>query len=366
MSEIYNKLLEYMKRLQPSANKKEKKKTFDEILKFINNNDFTEKDFDLLFRGEESQKIIGLPELCGKKNSMGEFKDSAKKVLQILHDLMYLSRKSEAICNDFVIYDDEIRLMHLGEHYSISKKKDPKFATTVLEVIKVVIDKRPQLELCEYVQKKIYADEIQKGIKQYSENKKTEDSKNVQKNYVMDYINQTTDSIYFEPKTWDDVLKLKNKKLLTTEFLSINYNTSKNKDKPTFIDEDKEMEEEIINNFIDPLTVKSDKLDLKAFSEQDVKKLHLQFETFDPVFFLEKFYSNASLHKFSECLGNLENNLQQVNLDDENLIDKNIYKYLDCKKLLDSLFDKFKKIPIISSRILKTISKTFKIKLLGL
>jgi uncharacterized protein (DUF2164 family) len=288
---------------------------------------------DLLFKGDPSKKIIGILELAGKKNSIGKFKESSCHLVRILHSLLYLSGQLDTFREEFVLYDDYIPLMNLGEHYE-THIKDKDYSIRVVEIIKVIMEKRPQLTMTMYI-KKQYIDMIQKALEDYKE-LKTHDNK--ARSYVKEVVNSTSETLTFEPKTWEDVTKLKNKKLLTTEFL--NFNSNKD-DKVTFVDDDKELELELINNFIDPLTNDQRLLNFKDYTDDEAKKLHLQFETFDPVFFLEKFYGTTGLDRFEQCLLNLQRNMQQVSVADGKLIDKNIYKYLECKKLLDYILSKF-------------------------
>ena len=97
---------------------------------------------------------------------------------------------------------------------------------------------------------------------------------------------------------------------------------------------------EFIENFIDPLD-DNRKLNIGDYTEEEIKKLHIQMDTFDPVFFLEKIYKKISLKDFASAIIDLSENLKKINDKDEKLIDKNIYKYLDCKKLLDTMLTKF-------------------------
>jgi uncharacterized protein (DUF2164 family) len=332
-NKIYNTIFDLMKKIQPSANKKQKKNTYHELLVFVNENELQEDEMDLLFKGDQSKKIIGILELAGKKNSIGKFKDSSCHLVRFLHSLLYLSGQLEKFRGNFVLYDDFIAMMNLGEHFE-SHMKDKDYSQKVIEIIKVIIDERPHLQLSSYV-KKQYIDYINKALEDYNQSNKYD---NKAKSYVVDVVKATSETLAFEPKTWDDVLKLKNKKLLTTEFL--NFNTNRD-DKVTFVDDDKELEQELINNFIDPLTDQQRLLNFKDYTDEETRKLHLQFETFNPVFFLEKFYGTINLDRFEQNLLNLQNNMQQISAEDGKLIDKNIYKYLECKKLLDYILSKF-------------------------
>lgn len=330
-------LLNYMRNIQPSAKKKVKRLTYNDLLLYLNDTELSEGDVDILFSGNESLKIIGILELCGKKNSGGEFKKSAFELLKIVHDILIFSKQSERYSKEFVLYDDYIKAMSLSDHYKESKHtKDKEYKNRVIHILKTIKIIRPQFSFDNVLEKSAFK-EIMEEVEKLIAKFQSEKTKNT--NIYQEVMNEIKETVNLEPKTWDDVLKLKNKKLLTTEFISFNTNS---RETGTFIDEDKEAEKELINNFIDPLTRDNRKLNILDFTEEERSKLHLQYETFDSVFFLEKFYFGASLNQFQQALVYLETNLQQVSKDDENLVDNNIYKYLDCKKILDEILSRFK------------------------
>lgn len=329
-------LINYMKNIQPNAKKKLKKETYQDLLLYLNDTELPEQDIDLLFAGNEELKIIGLLELCGKKNNSGEFKNSAKELLRIVHDILIFSKQFERYSKEFVLYDDYIRAMNLADHFKFSKSvKEKDYKNRVIHIIKTIKIVRPQFSLENIIDKATLKEmmvEVEKLIAKF------QTQKSINTNIYQEVMNEIKETVNLEPKTWDDVLKLKNKKLLTTDFISLNSNSRAG----ALVDEEKEAEKEFINNFIDPLTTDNRKLNILDFSEDDRSKLHLQYESFDSVFFLEKFYSNFTLNQFQQSLSNLQFNLQQVSKDDENLVDNNIYKYLDCKKILDEILGKFK------------------------
>ena len=88
--------------------------------------------------------------------------------------------------------------------------------------------------------------------------------------------------ISLEPRTWEASEKM-GKKLLTVDFLAYNRGG-----------DDVGGDLEFIENFIDPLD-DNRKLNIGDYPEDDIKKLHIQMDTFDPVFFLEKIYKKMSL-----------------------------------------------------------------------
>ena len=333
--EEYKTLLTHMKNLQPSAAKKIKKKTYELILTFVNEAKLSQRMLDLIIKGDRNQKIIGLCELCSKKNARGNFKESTNEIIKIIHDWMILSAVSETITTEFAINEEYVIKMNLGEHYSVlsnSTKKDNKqLAQKVLKIIKTILDKRPSLELSDLVRSG-FIDVVEEALNQIKETeKKKEEEKDPEMEYAENMVDEVINTISMEPRTWEDVEK-SGKKLLTVDFLSM--------DGKQFIDDEKEAEIELVDNFIDPLNNNAH-LNVNNYKEEELQKLHIQMETFDPAFFLEKLYKTVTLDQFSTCLTNIDNNLQEINQRDETLIDKNIYKYLDCKKLLDSILQKF-------------------------
>jgi len=330
-------LLNYMKNIQPDAKKKLKRETYHDLLLYLNDTELSEQDIDILFAGNEELKIIGILELCGKKNQSGEFKNSSTELLKIMHDILIFSKQSERYSKEFVLYDDYIKSMNLSDHYKFSKSmKEKEYKNRVIHIVKTIKIVRPQFSLENIIDKvtlKEMIQEVEKLIEKF------QTQKSINTNIYQEVMNEIKETVNLEPKTWDDVLKLKNKKLLTTDFISLNTNS---KESGVLIDEEKEAEKELINNFIDPLTKDNRKLNILDFTEEERSKLHLQYDSFDNIFFLEKFYSGSTLNQFQQSLANLQLNLQQVSKDDENLVDNNIYKYLDCKKILDEILGRFK------------------------
>ena len=341
--EKYNQIFTYMKNLQPEAKKKIKKETYSQILNYVKENDLNEESFDLIIRGDRKKDIIGLCELISKKTRMGDFKGSTKEFLNIIYEWFYFSKNSETIIEQFAIDDDYLARMNLGEHYSrlstSSKKEEKNLSTKVIKIIKAILEKRPNLELKEFIRTgfieniKEALDKFQEGKEKEEEEEKKKKKNKLDLDSMDNIVEDTINIITSEPKTWEEVEKL-NKKILTTEFLSFGDNK---------FDDEKEDEMELIDNFIDPLNNNAH-LNIKDYSDNEIAKLHIQMETFDPVFFLEKLYKHMSFKEFSSSIISIENNLKEVNEKDEKLIDKNIYKYLDCKKLLDNILFQFKNV----------------------
>ena len=121
------------------------------------------------------------------------------------------------------------------------------------------------------------------------------------------------------------------------------------------ISEEKQILQNFLNNFIDPLTTNQRVINFGSFDEADRKKLHLQSEEFDTIYFYEKFYSQHTIRQMSNCLEILKCHQATLNLNEETLLDKNIYKYLDCKKILDELFSNFN---TNTSEILQDLKQT--------
>ena len=336
--EMYNQLFTYMENLQPKAKKKIKKQTYSLILNFVNENDLSQECLDLIIKGKREKNIIGLCELISKKTRMGDFKGSTNEFIKIIHDWFYLSKYSEKIITEFAINDDYVSRMNLGEHYSrlsTSTKKDEKnLSIKIIRIIKALLDHRSQLELKDFIRIG-FIECINEGLNKYKNEKKKEKEEKKKNNdfeYIENMVDEAINIITSEPKTWEEVEKM-NKKILTTEFLSFGDN----------MNDEQEDEIELIDNFIDPLNNNAH-LNIKDYNDNELAKLHIQMESFDPVFFLEKLYKHMSLDQFAASLISIDNNLNEVNQKDEKLIDKNIYKYLDCKKLLDSILLQFKNV----------------------
>ena len=336
--EMYNQLFTYMENLQPKAKKKIKKQTYSLILNFVNENDLSQECLDLIIKGKREKNIIGLCELISKKTRMGDFKGSTNEFIKIIHDWFYLSKNADKISTEFAINEDYLNRMNLGEHYSrlssSTKKEDKNLAIKIIKIIKSILEKRPTLELNEFIRIG-FIDSIKEGLDKYKNEKKIEKEEKKKNNdfeYIENMVDEAINIITSEPKTWEEVEKMK-KKILTTEFLSFGDN----------INDEQEDEIELIDNFIDPLNNNAH-LNIKDYTDNELAKLHIQMESFDPVFFLEKLYQHISLDQFAASIISIDNNLKEINQKDEKLIDKNIYKYLDCKKLLDSILLQFKNV----------------------
>ena len=336
--EMYNQLFTYMENLQPKAKKKIKKQTYSLILNFVNENDLSQECLDLIIEGNRKKNIIGLCELTSKKTRMGDFKGSTNEFIKIIHDWFYLSKNSEQISKEFASNDEYLARMNLGEHYSrlstSTKKEEKQLSIKIIKIIRLILEKRPTLELKDFIREG-FIESINEGLNKYKNEKKKEKEEKKKNNdfeYIENMVDEAINIITSEPKTWEEVEKM-NKKILTTEFLSFGDN----------MNDEQEDEIELIDNFIDPLNNNAH-LNIKDYTDNELAKLHIQMESFDPVFFLEKLYKHMSFKEFSSSIISIENNLKEVNEKDEKLIDKNIYKYLDCKKLLDSILLQFKNV----------------------
>ena len=348
---IYQTLLKHMKNIQPDASKSIKRKTYEILKKFVEENDLNDDSYDLIIKGDEKNELLGLCELISKKTRTGSFKGSTFEFLKIIH---YWFReieeeKSKKMVENFSLNEDYIKLMKLGEHYSrlytSTKKEEKKLAHQIIHIIRDILDMRKTLELKDII-KFGFIDAIQQGLDKYNaalqkkkekeekikeeENKEKniEQENNQEKEEHIKNMDEDYNPISLEPRTWEAAEKM-GKKLLTIDFLAYNKGGG-----------DVGGDLEFIENFIDPLN-DNKKLNIGDYPEEDIKKLHIQMDTFDPIFFLEKIYKKMSLNDFASAIIDIDENLKKINDKDEKLIDKNIYKYLDCKKLLDSILTKF-------------------------
>ena len=350
---VYETIFNHMKNLQPDASKSIKRKTYEIIKKYVEENDLDEESYDLIIKGDDKSDILGLCELISKKTRTGSFKGSTFEFIKIIH---YWFReieeeKSKKMVENFSLNEDYIKLMKLGEHYSrlcnSTKKEEKKLSHQIIHILRDILEMRKTLELKDLI-KFGFVDTVQKGLDKYDaalrkkrekeekekeeekkEEKKEEDEKEKEKEEEhVKNMDEDYNPISLEPRTWEAAEKM-GKKLLTIDFLAYNRGG-----------DDVGGDLEFIENFIDPLD-DNKKLNIGDYPEDDIKKLHIQMDSFDPIFFLEKIYKKISLKDFANAIIDIDENLKKINDKDEKLIDKNIYKYLDCKKLLDSILTKF-------------------------
>lgn len=350
---VYKTIYQHMKNIQPDASKSIKRKTYELLKKYVEENDLDDDCYDLLIKGDDKSDILGLCELVSKKTRTGSFKGSTHEFIKIIH---YWFReieeeKSKKMVENFSLNEEYIKAMKLGDHYSrlcnSTKKEEKKLSHEIIHILRDILDMRQTLEIKDLI-KFGFIDTVQKGLDKYDaalrkkkekeekakqeeikeqkeneeENKEKEEEEHI-KNMDEDY-----NPISLEPRTWEASEKM-GKKLLTVDFLAYNRGG-----------DDVGGDLEFIENFIDPLD-DNRKLNIGDYPEEDIKKLHIQMDTFDPVFFLEKIYKKMSLKDFANAIIDIDENLKKINDKDEKLIDKNIYKYLDCKKLLDTILMKF-------------------------
>ena len=144
----YKQLYEHMKNLQPDASKSVKKKTYDLIKSFVENNDLDDNCYDLLIKGDENGEILGICELISKKTRTGSFKGSTHELLKIVHYWFHNipdERKNKMIEN-FSLNEDFVKNMKLGEHYSrlfnSTKKDEKKLGQKIIHIIKEILNAR--------------------------------------------------------------------------------------------------------------------------------------------------------------------------------------------------------------------------------
>ena len=351
---VYKTIYKHMKNIQPDASKSIKRKTYELLKKYVEENDLDDDCYDLIIKGDDKNDILGLCELISKKTRTGSFKGSTYEFLKIIH---YWFReieeeKSKKMIENFSLNEEYIKLMKLGDHYSrlhsSTKKEEKKLSHQIIHILRDILDMRKTLEVKDLI-KQGFIEPIQKGLDKYDaalrkkkekeekikmeenqeKNENEEDIKEEElKEEHVKNMDEDYNPISLEPRTWEAAEKL-GKKLLTVDFLAYNRGG-----------DDVGGDLEFIENFIDPLD-DNRKLNIGDYTEEEIKKLHIQMDTFDPVFFLEKIYKKITLKDFASAIIDISENLKKINDKDEKLIDKNIYKYLDCKKLLDSILVKF-------------------------
>ena len=348
-NKIYKELFKHMKNLQPDASKSIKKKTYDLIKNFVKDNDLDDDCYDLLIKGEDKNEILGVCELISKTTRTGSFKGSTHELLKIIHfwfkDID--DEKKKKMIENFSLNEDCVKNMKLGEHYSrlcnSTKKEEKQLSHQIIHIIYDILEARKTLALKDLI-KSGFNDVVNKGLEKYKaallKKKEKEQKEQEEKNKEINEneekaeehiknMDEDYNPVSLEPRTWEAAEKL-NKRILTCDFLASNRG----------VDDAADTDLEFIENFIDPLN-DNKKLNIGDYPEEDIKKLHIQMDTFEPVFFLQKIYKHITLKEFADSIIEIDNNLQKINEKDEKLIDKNIYKYLDCKKLLDTMLTQF-------------------------
>ena len=82
---VYETIFNHMKNLQPDASKSIKRKTYEIIKKYVEENDLDEESYDLIIKGDDKSDILGLCELISKKTRTGSFKGSTFEFIKIIH-----------------------------------------------------------------------------------------------------------------------------------------------------------------------------------------------------------------------------------------------------------------------------------------
>ena len=193
---------------------------------------------------------------------------------------------------NFSINDDCVKNMKLGEHYSrlcnSTKTDDKKLSHQIIHILKKILDARKTIELKDLI-KPGFNECVSKGLAKYEETLKKKEKENKEKDEGNQEIegmeekgehikkmDEDYNPISLEPRTWEAAEKL-NKRILTCDFLASNRG----------INEVEDTDLEFIENFIDPLN-NNKKLNIGDYPEDDIKKLHIQMDTFEPIFFFTK------------------------------------------------------------------------------
>ena len=117
---VYKTIYQHMKNIQPDASKSIKRKTYELLKKYVEDNDLDDDCYDLLIKGDDKSDIPGLCELVSKKTRTGSFKGSTHEFIKIIH---YWFReieeeKSKKMVENFSLNEEYIKAMKLGDHYS--------------------------------------------------------------------------------------------------------------------------------------------------------------------------------------------------------------------------------------------------------
>ena len=111
---VYKTIYQHMKNIQPDASKSIKRKTYELLKKYVEDNDLDDDCYDLLIKGDDKSDLLGLCELVSKKTRTGSFKGSTHEFIKIIH---YWFReieeeKSKKMVENFSLNEDYIKAMN--------------------------------------------------------------------------------------------------------------------------------------------------------------------------------------------------------------------------------------------------------------
>lgn len=328
MSELVDlKLYDYIKKIQSSSKKLEKKEILDNLLfNYLElKENFLEKDIDLIFIGD-NKEIKGLIQLSGIMNIKGNFKESSKTIFKLIYKLISSGDKKMYFAEKISVYDDIIcNSMKLNDYFKLNSE----FKQIVIDFILIIKKIRSSLNIEEFGIKPSMVEEIKKEI--FARDKII---KKIEEEKLEEIKKKIADKLNYEPCTWAEVENLPNRYLINIDFIGNDLNVIKN----SFSEEEKE--KELLDNFVDPL---SNNLKNIIHFSKFKEEIHINCQKFKPEFFLEEICYETDYNEFIKKIKYLEENILNTNSKEINSLDRNLCKYLECKKIIDSLINNFNK-----------------------
>lgn len=376
-------LVEYLSKIQPTSKKSDKKDILNsnKLENYLLSTKLNDIDSDYVFEGDnglnENSEIKGLIELSGIYNVLGKFKGSSKQIIKIIHNIITKGKHKKIYQEKLSIFDNLIcSYMKLNIYYKIEEFKD-----IVLDILNCIRDVRSTLTLNELgftnnlklsidliesemeIRKKEVVINKKKTLTKITKSNNEELDNNIEDDYDEDTeIEKRKAKLLeklnnIEPRNWAEVdnLPATKKKLLTTDFLGTDIKIIQGENM-LIVDEEESVRQDNKITFIDPLCKinvvslennninKDYLLDYNKYEENGlINKLHIQSNEFDPLVYLDTFHRNSNYNQFVEKIKILEENISLIKPNDLNTADKNIYKYLECKKIIDNIMTKYSK-----------------------
>ena len=200
--EVKNSMIqEVLKNLQRKSSKEIKTEMFKLIPEILDHTEFNEEAINFIFEGDED--LNGLCELTGHMNTNYKLKKSSKSILKMIYFILENTSKKGYFSQIFSQLDtSNLKKMRLGDHFYSHYKLNCKEAQQVpLEILKIVIDKRPYLDVSEIIKDSGILDIMKENLK-----KKLIMKKKAFRFFGSFIMNISKECNFSEPITWDDVI----------------------------------------------------------------------------------------------------------------------------------------------------------------
>ena len=207
MEEVSVTIRQILKKLQNKSEKLTKNQTYRLIPEILDNTSFNNESIRFFFEGDDDLK--GICELSGRKNSLNEFKESSKTIINIIHYLLLRSKQKDLFQQIFSELDPfTLQKMNLGDHFMSEYKYNIKDKLEIpLEIAKVITDKRPYLDMSEIVEDEETLD-LMKNFFNLLKRRKNSMKKKVFRFFGAFILNISRECLFVEPSTWDEVYSI--------------------------------------------------------------------------------------------------------------------------------------------------------------